>query len=333
MRPIIVSFTKTLILCSILLVAIYSTTTIYAQFEDPTKGISFTLKPQYPEPYNVVRVSINAYSASMQGASILWFVDGVEINDARNNRSVDVFVEGLGSSKSLKVQIVSNGIIIGEVKKTITPSLTDIIIEADTTIPIFYEGRSLPSQGSEIRVIAVPHTKTGSLSNYSYKWELNGKILFGGAIRGKQSAIFTVPKIGKPIITLTVSSANGNIISKKNLRLGVVKPELYFYKENPLRSTGRKAIVGPLTLITNEATVSAEPYFFNKDIFNVGQYKWRLDGEEIETGNSNPKLITLRQTGGSGTATVGFELINTKNLLQSVKKTFNVVFNEVSSNN
>jgi len=326
---VILSIVVTFLLVFVLF---FDTTLSEAQFEGASSA-QLTLFPQYPAPQSTTTISLNAYSLNTDGATIRWFVDGKEKVEDRNKRELDVFVENLGSSRVVRTEIVSDGQIIATPSVVVSPSLVDIIVEADTTIPAFYKGRALPSSGSTVKVIAVPHNLKKDPSAYFYKWEFGDTVLFGGPVSGRRSISLTVPQVSSPLLSLTILDTDGTILTKKNVRLGVFDPELYFYEENPLRSTNRKAIGGTLTLVGNEVTVRTEPYFVDTNVFDSHWvYGWRLDGHKIETGNSNPKLITLSKTGGSGTASVGFELVNTKSLLQNVRGAFQVFFSGASIN-
>lgn len=287
----------------------------------------FSVSPAHPSPNSAVTLRINAYDIGTRNASIRWFIDGEELVEEENERSISVTVGDLGEQTTVRADVL-DGRSSFSVSKTLTPIEIDIIIEAFTTTPAFYDGRPLPTPGAPLRVVAVPHTGTGADVNaLSYRWELDGDALFGGAVQGKQSAAILAPQLGRPYLSVTVFDTSGQKIGKKTVALQTTQPELYFYKENPLRSTNRKAITETLPLTTEEITVRAEPYFVNPDVFGENwEYGWRLNNSEVESNNDDPRLVTLRQTGGAGNATLGFKVVNTRSLLQSVQGSFNISF-------
>lgn len=59
-------------------------------------------KPQYPEPQSTATVSLNDYSVNTFGATINWFVNGVEQVGAKNNRSITVPTREIGSQEVVK---------------------------------------------------------------------------------------------------------------------------------------------------------------------------------------------------------------------------------------
>jgi hypothetical protein len=114
---------------------------------------------------------------------------------------------------------------------------------------------------------------------------------------------------------VTVYDGAGRTVGSASVEVVSARPELYFYEDNPLRSTSKQAIGETFALVGDEVTVRAEPYFTASDILNDDVLlQWSLDGREIENFGSDPQAITLRGTGGSGDARVGFKLINSESL-------------------
>ena len=297
----------------------------FAQVGIDTGGY-LQLSPTYPKPNEEVAVSLELYSVSLHGASIRWSINGVSISDADNARSI-VFTTGpFGTKHTVRATVTpQNGGPI-TVQTTVIPSQIDLIVEADTRTPSFYKGRALPASDEPVTVTAITHipgyTNTSGLM---YKWTLGNTVLFGGAVRGKSTATFTMPK-RQSLLILEVIDANGSVLGGEAVDLQPTTPELYFYEDNPLRGIAERAIGNTLTIIDTETTVRAEPYFVAKDIFDVQPItKWTIDGQSANYGE-DIRTLTLRSEGGGGEARIGFSLVHPQSFLQTVEDTFTIHF-------
>lgn len=299
-----------------------------AQFEGVATGASLTTIPTTPPPNSDITVTLNAFSVNTNGATIQWFVDGIENTEARNARSIEVQSQSLGENTRVEAVITPTDSPRFSVPLTISPAVIDVIIEADTHIPTFYKGRALPSPNAPLRIIAIPHDGSGSPATaYSYKWELNNKTLRGGTIKGDPSLEIEMPTFKNTSLKLTVYNSGGLIVGKRFILLNSEEPELLFYEENPLRGIRTKAITDSLVLTGEEVTVRAEPYFVDKALSGVdNNFEWRVDGVLVQNTNTEPNTITLRRSGGEGSARVGFKMNNLKKIFQFVENSFSITF-------
>lgn len=299
-----------------------------AQFGGLNTQASLVANPPYPEPNRDVSIALSAYAMDTSGATITWYVDGVEQTTFKNERSMTTTVGELGTEQTIRAVVSPLAGPSASLSLTLKPSYLDIIVEADTEIPRFYKGRALPSSGAPVRIVAIPNvSKTASLSSYTYIWELDNKVLFGGPVRGKYAADITMPTYNNALLSVSVIASSGELLTKKTTRLTTAKPELYFYVDNPLRGISRRTIDEKFALVEDEVTVRAVPYFISKGLTKTsGTYEWQINGRPVENVNDDPLLITLRKTGGSGSADIRFRINNTKELLQYVVSSFTVFF-------
>lgn len=300
----------------------------HAQFSGSAiqQNAELELNPQYPEPFEQVTASLNAYAYDTQGASIRWYIDGTEETEAQNSRELKFTTGALGSAQTVRSTVIFPDGQSISASRTIKPSRLDLIIEADTLVPPMYRGRALPSSGSTVRAIAVPAT-AASVNTLSFTWRLNGKVLFGGPIRGKDVAVFTAPADGNPYLSVEIADQNGSVFMKKTTELPIAAPEMRFYEDNPLRGTSRNALLSPHFLVGDEIVVRAEPYYMASDIFSKNPYTtWSIDGRKVENPSDDAQLITLRKGEGSGRFRVNFDIRNAANLLQGGEGEFLITF-------
>lgn len=306
---------------------LYSATFSSAQGQSIPEQISLVSKPKFPKPNSVAEISLNAYTLNTTGSTIRWYVNDTEQISSRNERTISVDIGDLGKKVQVEARIsLMNGSAYSVVK-TIIPINIDVIIEANTSVPVFYRGRSLPSQGAPIRVVAIPHTgDTNNTALLTYKWTLNDKVLLGGPVVGKQSIDITMPTFKNARLTVEVTDPNNKLIGEETTILSASEPELHFYEYNPLLGLSRKSVKSPLVLLGEEATIRAEPFFMGKTDNDTILYEWELNSQKVENKDSDSHMITLRPTGGGGAAHIHLRVANTIELFQNTENSFQLQF-------
>ena len=300
------------------------------QFEQVSNTANLKMVPTYPEPDSTVVISLDAYTVDTSGATIAWYIDGEEVTASRNERSMQLRLGKIGQTNRVTARVTLISGASFSLKKDITATAVDLVVEADTYVPSFYRGRSLPSVEAQIRVIAVPHLGSAvNPANLSYRWEYEGGLMFGGPVRGKQSIDLVVSPYSGGYVLLTVMDENGAVVAGKTLSIDTgVDPELYFYEESPLRGLSESAITnGTLALIGEETIIHGEPFFLAKDVStdNVN-FVWRINNEETVSENADPHTITLRKSGGSGSVRIDLQAMTTTPLPRYVANAFTITF-------
>lgn len=317
-----------LFLCTAFLFLSFFHTAIAQFMPNSTQTISLVPSPQFPPPLSTVEVSLDSYSINTTGSRIIWFVDGVEMTENANARSISVATGPIGTKTSVRAVVQLGGASSLSTSLTIVPTEVDIILETDTYVPSFYKGRALPSSGVLVRAIAVLHTRESvDPSTYTYTWSYNGSVLFGGPIRGKQVAEFTMPQYESDRLMVLVTNGKGEAVGRKVVVLSPADPELHFYEESPLRGMSRKAIRGDLLLIGDETTIRGEPYFMDMSPQDRSTtFEWSMDGSTIQNDSAIPNAITLRRTGGGGSAFLGLRILTGDTVPQYVEDGFTITF-------
>ncbi len=289
-------------------------------------AVNLTVSPNYPEPESSVVIALEAYTTNTIGATVSWFIDGVEQPDFENDRSILITTGKLGTKQVVRAQISGSQSGVIKVDTVIAPSRTDIILESDTYTPIFYAGRALPSMSASIRAIAIPlQESTTHPSRYSYDWKLNDSSMFGGPVFGKQAIDFSMPRFGEETLSVTIFDTDGTTVGHKRITLESVEPELHFYEDNPLRGMSRKAITDTHVLIGDEVTVRGEPFFMNTALASeTGDYAWSINNQPVIAGNLSPNAITLRRSDQPGIVTIGLEIITKNRIPQLIEGVFNI---------
>lgn len=292
-------------------------------------NISLTSEPPQPNPGEEVTLTLDAYTLDMVGADISWYVNDTARPEAHNETTLTLNAGELGTNQTIAAVVTLRDNSTYRTSHTISSTRTNLTIEAQTHTPYFYKGRAEPSTGSTIRAISVPETGSGATpSAYSYRWEVNGKVLFGGPVQGRNVVTFDIPFASEAHIRLDVlDPTDGHVVASSNEYVPIVKPEVHFYEHSLLLGESHNAVGSTFNLIGDETNIKAEPYFINnKDLTQEPKLAWKIDGSTTENPNPDPFTITLRKTGGTGSAKVYFSARSTKALSQFAENSFTISF-------
>lgn len=291
-------------------------------------GLSLIATPNYPGPFEPFSVELSAPDEGYAGATIKWYIDGVEDLSARNQRQNKLTAGPLGKAMTIRVTLEKRGGGTEETILKITPIQIDVVIEANTTVPSFYAGRALPARGGAARATAI--ITTGSAvdrDNLTYYWELNTTVLGGGPIRGLSSIDFDMPVGFESYIDVTISNAAG-VIGRKSVRLTPAEPEIVFYEENPLLGVSGEAFTQLKTVLGNQLTIRGEPYYMNPFKTNSKSLvEWRLNNRLSDnSGSPEINVITLRSDGTGSRGSVSLRMADLSKLSAPISNSFSLQF-------
>ena len=299
-----------------------------AQFNDLTSGVSLEVSPQYPQPGEVVTVRLNDYTLQGNATGITWLVDGVAEPTVANQRSVQLAASDIGQTTTVTAQLTTSAGGVVSANTTIAPSSVVLIVEPQTTAPNWYQGRALPSVGSQVRVVAIPQTRDELAPEaYTYTWRLNNEVISGGAVQGQYQNVLTMPFGRSANLDVIVSNRAGTVVAQRSVVIPNQEPEVYFYELNPLRGMGRLALGDTVPLVGSEMTMRAEVFHMSTGVSESNMlYEWKVNGRTTENPSRDPQTITVQNGGGTGSFSVAFAMRSLQNLLQGAERTFNLVF-------
>ena len=295
-----------------------------AQFAGNIAGPEFSLElqPAYPSPGEVVTVTLKDLRNNDVGSEINWYLDDRAIPEAKNQREVRLNAGEVGKTQIVRVS--SGGI---SASAQIRPLYLDIIVEPQTHVPHFYQGRPLPSLGSAVNLTALLSDGSMLSNNLLYSWRVGDVVLEGGAIRGRNKISFFTPMGETIIISVQVSQIDGTMIARRSFTIPSVLPQLRFYEVNTLYGVSKKAIAGTFSLIGNSATVVASPYYLDSKVFNNPDIStWSINGSAAPATGNNPYEVTLQRTGLSGSAILNFHVRSTDIILQGARGSITTQF-------
>lgn len=285
-------------------------------------------EPAYPEPLQTFTAKLDDYSITSVVSSISWRVNGTAIAGANNTRSITIEAGEAGEAMVVEAVLSLSGGGTMIARKEIVPLYLDLIVEPQTKTPSFYLGRGLPSIGSFVQVTALVHGDQTNASDFLYTWRVNNQVIEGGALRGKNSTLVTVPVGRVFLVTVEVSKLTGGTLIRKTVELPSVSPEILFYESNSLYGTKNKAFTS-LNLIGDSATVKAEPYHLDIRTYNNPSHlEWSLNGVRSATPEGNPYEITFARSEAllGGATRAGLHVRNLNQLLQGAEAEFQINF-------
>lgn len=302
--------------------------TLNAQFI-PNGETMLTLTPQSPQAGQEFTARVEAYAYDLARARISWSIDGTVNDEYAGEQAITLHAPALGVPLRIGVRVTEAGGGAHTVSKTVTPSALDLVVESNTRVPHFYRGRALPSAGSPVRLIAFPslYSQNGVLANPDtllYTWRIGTQVAKVGL--GQKVLNTTMPLGGSMTVEITVETADGAVRHGSIKQIDAAEPLNLFYEDNPLHGLSQNALPTEFTLLEDEISIRSEPYFVSRDIFDNATYEWTINGAAVANPNTDPQTLTLRKTGGKGSARVEFSIRNLSSLLQAAASAFTVYF-------
>jgi len=298
----------------------------WAQLDLPGSGPTLSVEPRVPAPGATYTVRLNDFS-SAGGGTIDWFVDGEPASGVQNLRAISLPAGNIGEETTITVRSTSVDGGVLQTTTTVTPAALAIIVEADTSVPQWYQGRAMPSIGSPVIITAIPNDGSGDApADYTYTWRFNNDVANAGATAGQFQNTFTMPLGRFATVRVTVTDSDGTLVAERSIGIPPQAPELHFYEISALRGVSPLSIGANYNLIGSEVSIKAEPFYMTNNAATAQLREWSVNGRTIENPNTDQTTITLQNGGGQGFFAVDFHIRNLQELLQGVEKGFNVRF-------
>jgi hypothetical protein len=176
------------------------------------------------------------------------------------------------------------------------------------------------------------YNRNGSRVNpttITYRWSQNGEYrhLASQSGYGRNSVVMKAdPSRASFRLEVEASSLlDGNTKGKGNNRIQILKPQIVFYKEDPLGGINyERAILGTLNhKAGTDLHLVAEPYFITPThrLHQDLDYRWTLDGRVVprEELPNKAEVLLVSSTGQRGTSRLSVSVSNTVEKFQATK--------------
>ncbi len=199
----------------------------------------------------------------------------------------------------------------------------DLLYEALTYTPYWYQGSALPTIKSQVKVVVIP-----SSSVLIYDWYINNKKQFYASGIGKDFFIFEIKNYDDYNITVKILDKNKTVVFEKAVVLsaGQIKPEIIFYEESPLMGIiFNNTLKESFNLFKETINIIAEPFYFS----NINQlgYDWEMNNKNILPQENNQRIINLQTPAGiSGVSNISLEITDLLNQFQTANNKINITY-------
>jgi len=152
----------------------------------------------------------------------------------------------------------------------------------DTYVPLSYQGKALPSRGSNIEVVAQLDSLQLNPEELNFNWFINNHIGKEGSGINKQIFKFTISEsISKNhIIRVEVTDLGNTMNISSSFALKAYEPEIVLLA----KILYLNFLININFLDDQEIEFTAQPYFFNIKDINELDYEWSF-GKQIDKTN------------------------------------------------
>lgn len=301
--------------------------------------ISFSVKPSVPRPNQLVTAEIASYSSDLNRLQISWYLNGTLIKKEIGAVKQQFQVGEIGQQTKLRIVILKSDGTTLEKNYSFRPAEVDLISEAQTFTPPFYEGAAYYAKQATVKVSAMPQVldKNGKYvdpSNLVYKWYLDGDYVQDVSGYGKQSFLHTGYLLKKSIrVGVDIATIEDGSVANSTIAINPVDPEALVYEKSPTLGTLYNRIISSsFDIDKQEIEFEVVPFTFNKSTVYNGStiYDWKLNGSKISSPNQN-SIVFRNDSNTSGQSSIGISVSN-NTILQKATKNFSLIFGETIKN-
>ncbi|OGF63508.1 hypothetical protein A2926_02490 [Candidatus Giovannonibacteria bacterium RIFCSPLOWO2_01_FULL_44_40] len=298
---------KNLIIFTALFLALNASALILTSPNDLVLSVS----PASPRAGQVVTVTAKSFAFDAPRTNFRWTLNGKEIASGVGLVEQTFTAGALGSVMNITVRAVSADGLPYEAGVSVSIADIDFVVHSATYVPQFYRGAALPTPGSVVEVIAVPHLFRGgsriSQQNLIYEWSLDGKPVLSQSGGGRNKLALKLADVGGSsyLVTLKINTLDGVVFTQKSARIKTYEPEILFYETNALTGLKPQAILSFFGLAGSSFSILAEPFFFDLNSLKRSEVRWSANGEKIAltAEPKNPRLLELTAPSGAESQT------------------------------
>ncbi|OGG63663.1 hypothetical protein A3D66_03105 [Candidatus Kaiserbacteria bacterium RIFCSPHIGHO2_02_FULL_50_9] len=304
-----------------------------------TTGLSpveIVASPENPTPGAQVLIHLQSASIDLDRSTIIWTINGKRGASGVGVKNTTAVAGVVGTRLLISVAVTEPSGAPVSAAVTLTISTVDVLWQAISYTPPFYQGKALAASDAPVMVTAIPHLvvssgKEASPGTLIYTWRRNTTVLGNQSGRGRSSVTIDGPKLNDSVrVFVDIATADGAVRGSGAAIIGAAAPEVVLYEDDPLLGIQfNTALQKEFFLSGSESRIVAVPYFMSAKERTSGalRYQWTLNGMPVATEEGKKGSVTLRQTAeGSGTATLALVVQNLKQILQSASRSLTVSF-------
>ena len=291
------------------------------QFAGPTKT--------FPGPLETYRAEVRGTSVDLNRSTITWTHNGKVVARGLGIRTYTFTTGAAGTRDALTAAVVAPDGTRHSPTKTLAINDVDLLWFTETTVPVWYDGKPLPSVRSTVRVAAFPQVvRNGApipASQLIYRWSQKGQIVREASGAGRDLYTFTTDFVtsAEAEISVTVSDINQTAGAQKTVVVLSARPLLRFYSEHPLEGVLSNRALSRFP-IPSDSTQSfrVAPFFFSKS--TPLSYEWFVNDARADAGGAPDLLQIAAARGVAASASISATVKNLKNILEEARGAFTV---------
>lgn len=281
------------------------------------------ITPAYPRPNEDVSINLTLYTDDLNSATITWYKDGKNVLSGKGQTSYSFKAGSVGTENKIEIEVsLLNGASFSKIL-TLNPASVDVVWEANSYVPPFYEGKALhPRQGS-LKLVAMPEFVKGGKriapENLIYQWSNGLNVYQNQSGYGKNVVTVDGSLLGKEEeIEVLVTDPSSGLVARGAVNISPVDPEIVFYENDPYYGhVFDSAIPGTFNLKTDEIQILAAPYYFTEEMNGGLTYDWQLNGYSVPALiNSRTAIFRKPEDKKSGTSNILLRIENSNRVLQ-----------------
>jgi hypothetical protein len=312
---------------------------IPAQIPDVTEELDVTVSPQNPQPNDTVTVSLEAPGTNIDKADIAWSQNGKIEQGGVGDKTYTFNAGPLGTVSTITIDFTPyNGPVV---EKTVTVSAesVDVLWEANTYRPPFYEGKSAYTPEGEVTFMAMPNLvdangNTIDPTTLVYNWSINDKPDAANSGYGKNYYVFDGDILAQQTyVSVHVTTVEGDVQGDGSLLITPSGAGVLAYQNDPTYGVlFNKAMSGDFNLTSDEITLSAYPFNVSTDSRSDPnlEYTWSINSSPIDVAQSQSDLDFRNSGNNSGTSLISVGVQDTDKIRQSASYNFNILLNQKS---
>jgi hypothetical protein len=334
------SLLQLFLLCSFFLMSF--TLVTHAQLDMPNmdNSVFITTVPDHPRPGDVVQLYVQSVYFDLPHMNNVWTVNGKVVAQGIGVVQASFTAGALGSNNAVvfKADSDTNS---ATARINIIPTEVDLLYESDSYVPPFYRGRALPSEGTSVRLLALPRFQNSAnsfipASSLTYTWKRNGSVVNTVSGKGMNAVLLPSPVLfGTDSIEVDVTTSDGTMSGSASMNIPSVKPLLLLYEDHPLFGVTYHKSLGPTTFVSeSEMSFVAVPYFANATSPNDKSlsYDWTVNNQHINADDVKKNAITISAAGQkTGLAQISLDMAQPQNPFFSAHGDWTISFSSVQN--
>lgn len=294
--------------------------------------LNVDINPTYPRPNEQVSLNLSLYTDDLDSATITWYQDGKSVLSGKGEKQYSFTMGPAGEETNIEIFInLLSGASFSK-SFVLVPASVDIVWEAESYVPPFYQGKALHPYQGLLKLVAMPNfVKNGqrvAASNLIYKWTSGLNVLQNESGYGKDVVLLSGRSLGQnEEIRVLVTDPTNNLVAQNVLYLKPVTPEIVFYENNPYYGTiFNKAVSRSFNLEREEVEILAAPFYFTKEASGLLKYEWRLNGQNIPDLAGSRTAVFRKPEGQTGQSNISLQMENLNHILQQTDASLSVIF-------